>query len=162
MNQDEIHYKKRLTKQQGRLKAEHFCAYQERCQLEVRDKLYSWGLFSNEVEEIIADLISDNFLNEERFALAYVAGKFRMKSWGKRKIKQGLAQKKVSERLIRDAMNSIDAADYYHTLFQLLEKKAALLAEKDGYKRKAKLAQYAVGKGYENDLIFDILNNNNL
>jgi len=162
MNQDEIHFKKRLTKRQGRLKAEYFCAYQERCQQEVRDKLYNWGLFSDEVEEVIADLISDNFLNEERFALAYVAGKFRMKGWGKRKIKLGLVQKRVSERLIRDAINSIDTADYYDVLFRLLKRKAALLKESDPYKRKVKLVQYALGKGYENDLIFDILNNNNL
>jgi len=154
--------KKRFTKAQARLKAESFCAYQERCQQEMRDKLYFWGLHREEVEEVIADLITDNFLNEERFAMAYVSGKFNMKGWGKIKIKQGLKQKMISPRLIDDALRHLDAEGYYEKLTLLLEKKAALLKETDAYKRKNKLAQYAMGKGYENDLIFDVLNNNNL
>ncbi len=154
--------KQKLTKNQARLKAEHFCAYQERCQQEVRDKLYAWGLYSGDVEALIADLITNNFLNEERFAKAYVSGKFNMKGWGKLKIKQGLKQKMISSRLISDALKSLNAGDYDQKLLQLLEKKAMLLKETDRYKRKNKLAQYAMAKGYESDLIFEVLNNNNL
>ena len=152
----------KLTPKQGLAKAEHFCAYQERCQQEVRDKLYSWGLYSGDVEEIIADLITNNFLNEERFAMAYVSGKFNMKGWGKIKIKQGLQQKKISTRLIKDALNSIDDDAYTEKLHTLLSKKASILTEKDLFKRKVKLTHYALNRGYEKDLIFDILKANNL
>lgn len=154
--------KQKLTKNQARLKAEHFCAYQERCQQEVRDKLYLWGLYTSDVEELIATLITANFLNEERFAIAYVSGKFHMKGWGRLKIKQGLKQKQISSRLINDALKGLDANEYEQKLTRLLEKKAILLKETDAYKRKNKLVQYAMGKGYETDLIFDVLNNNNL
>lgn len=91
-------HKKTFSRSQAKLKAEAFCAYQERAQQELRDKLYEWGLHADEVEEIISELIVDNFLNEERFAIAYVSGKFRMKGWGKIKIKQGLKYKNVSEK----------------------------------------------------------------
>src|SRR5690606_17889250 len=96
-----------LTRKQAIEKMEHYCAYQERSQQEVRDKLYSLGLRSADIEEIIADLIQNNFLNEERFAAAYAQGKFRMKSWGKLKIKQGLKLKRVSDKLIVKALNQI-------------------------------------------------------
>src|SRR5438067_9022708 len=88
-------------------KAEHYCAYQERSQQEVRDKLYEWGLHSNDVENVIIELIAANFLNEERFANAYACGKFNQKAWGKNKIKQGLKFKKVSDALIKKALNNI-------------------------------------------------------
>ena len=153
---------KKLTPKQALAKAEHFCAYQERCQQEVRDKLYSWGLYPNDVEEIIADLITHNFLNEERFALAYVSGKFNMKAWGKVKIKQGLQQKRISTRLIHEALKTIDDDVYMEKLSMVLSKKAHTLQEKDSFKRKVKLTQYALARGFENDLIFDILKDNNL
>ena len=86
---------KKITDEKVALsKAEHFCAYQERAQQEVRDKLYEWGLWPDAVENIIVKLIGDNFLNEERFAKAYTQGKFKQKGWGKLKIKQGLKLKK--------------------------------------------------------------------
>ncbi|MFD2962758.1 MULTISPECIES: regulatory protein RecX [Olivibacter] len=153
---------KKLTRQQAKSKAESYCAYQERSQQEMRDKLYSWGLHPVDVEEIIADLITENFLNEERFALAYASGKFTIKSWGKIKIRQGLKLHQISQRLIQDALNQINQQAYYDKLRGLLEKKAAHLKESDPYKRRNKLAQYALSKGYENDFIFDILTNNNL
>ncbi|QKJ30485.1 RecX family transcriptional regulator [Mucilaginibacter mali] len=138
-------------------KAEAFCAYQERAQQEVRDKLYEWGLWPDAVEHIIIKLIGSNFLNEERFAYAYTSGKFNQKGWGKNKIKQGLKFKKVSDVLIRKALSRIDADDYITSLEKLLQKKAAQLNEKDEYKRHYKLKQYAMSRGYENDLICDVL-----
>lgn len=153
---------KKFSRQQAKLKAESYCAYQDRSQQEVRDKLYSWGLHQTDVEELIADLITENFLNEERFAFAYVSGKFKIKGWGKIKIKQGLKLHQIPQRLIQDALNHLEQDEYYHKLKGLLEKKAALLKESDPYKRKNKLVQYALSKGYENELIFDILTNNNL
>lgn len=143
-------------------KAEHYCAYQERSQQEVRDKLYEWGLYTNIVENVIVQLIDGNFLNEERFANAYTRGKFNQKGWGKNKIKQGLKFKKVSDALIKKALNSINGDDYLKMLDKVLQKKAALLTEKNAYKRKYKLQQYALSRGYENDLISDLLKNSDL
>lgn len=146
-----------LDKKSALLKAEHFCAYQERSQQEVRDKLYSYGLKSTEVEEVIAELIESNFLNEQRFAIAYTLGKFRMKGWGKIKIKQGLKLKKVSPKLIDNALKQIEGEVYLERLKGILEKKATLIRENDDFKRKQKLILYAMGKGYEKDLILDVL-----
>ncbi|MDB5023534.1 MAG: regulatory protein RecX [Mucilaginibacter sp.] len=143
-------------------KAEHYCAYQERSQQEVRDKLYEWGLYTNAVENVIVRLLTGNFLNEERFANAYTRGKFNQKGWGKNKIKQGLKFKKVSDPLIKKALHSINGDDYLQMLHKVIQKKAALLSEKDPYKRKYKLQQYALSRGYENDLIADVLKNSEL
>lgn len=152
----------RYTPQQAKLKAQSYCAYQERSQQEIRDKLYSWGLSPTDVETVIAELIVDDFLNEERFAHAYASGKFRMKNWGRHKIKQGLLQKSVSTPLIAAALEKIDEDTYRDTLRALLEKKVHTVTEKDPYKRKYKLIQYAQAKGYEKDLILEILNDNEL
>jgi regulatory protein len=153
----------RITDEKTALaKAEHYCAYQERSQQEVRDKLYEWGLYGTMIESVIVHLIQNNFLNEERFAYAYTQGKFNQKGWGKNKIKQGLKFKKVSDVLIRKALNSVNPDDYLATLNGLLQKKATLLVEKDPYKRKYKLYQYALSRGFENDIISDVLKNSDL
>jgi regulatory protein len=152
----------KLTKEQALTKAEHFCAYQERSQQEVRDKLYEFGLHHAEVEELISTLIEANFLNEERFAIGYSMGKFRIKKWGKLKIKQGLKFKRVPDKIINKAVAAIDPDEYYEAMASLLNKKEAVLVEKDQFKRKYKLSQYLAGKGYERDLINDLLNNNKL
>ncbi|MDB5122169.1 MAG: RecX family transcriptional regulator [Mucilaginibacter sp.] len=141
----------------ARAKAEHYCAYQERSQQEVRDKLYEWGLWPAAVENTVSALIEDNFLNEERFANAYALGKFRQKGWGKAKIKQGLKFKRVPEVLIKKALLAIPGDDYLLTLQKVITKKAKLLTEKDLFKRNYKLKQYALGRGYEGDLIADVL-----
>ena len=93
--------KKITDEKAARLKAEHYCAYQERSQQELRNKLYEWCQYPNMIETIISQLISDNFLNEERFAKAYAKGKFRQKGWGRIKIKQGLKLKQVPNVLIK-------------------------------------------------------------
>lgn len=151
-----------LDKKSALAKAKHWCAFQERSQQEVRNRLYDWGLHTTDVEELIAQLINDNFLNEERFAMAYVSGKFNIKKWGRHKIKQGLKLKYVPEKLINKALNSIDGQQYEDHLLQLAHKKAVLLKEKDGFKRRLKLAAYLQSKGYENDLILLTLKNNQL
>src|SRR5471030_1842002 len=119
-------------------KAEHFCAYQERAQQEVRDKLYEWGLWPDAVENIIVQLIGGNFINEERFANAYAKGKFNQKGWGRIKIKQGLKFKKIPDVLIKKALQTISPDDYLLTLQKVLTKKDGTLTEKDPYKRKYK------------------------
>ena len=148
-----------LDENTARQKAEHYCAYQERSQQEVRDKLYEWGQYPSVVENIISQLIASNFLNEQRFALAYTTGKFRQNGWGKVKIKQGLKLKRVSDPLIKKALNTIDGDEYLAMLKRIVEKKAALMKEKDRFKLNYKLQQYALSRGFEGDLIRDVLNN---
>ena len=154
--------KQQLDKKTALAKAEHYCAYQERSQQEVRDKLYSYGLHSADVEELISELIQANFLNEERFARAYVLGKFRIKHWGRQKLKQGLKIKRVSDNLIKKALTQIGDEEYEQSLRLLIEKKDSLLKEKDPFKRKQKLMQHALSKGYESEMILDCLNSSGL
>jgi regulatory protein len=149
--------KKIYTPKQALLKAASYCAYQERAQQEVRDKLYEWGLHQEDVEEIISQMISDNFLNEERFAIAYTLGKLRIKSWGKIKIKQSLKLKRVSDPLIKIAFSKIDLDEYESKLSDLLEKKQLSLKDKDPYILKNKLFQYALSRGFESDIISSLL-----
>ena len=155
MDQPKPH--KIIDEKEALSKAERYCAYQERSQQEVRDKLYEWGQYPSAVENIISRLIESNFLNEERFAKAYAIGKFRQKGWGKIKIKLGLKFKRVSEPLIKKALNSINGDEYLKMLTTIIEKKAPSIREKDPFKRKYKLHQYALSRGFENDLIQDIL-----
>jgi len=143
-------------------KAEHYCAYQERSQQEVRDKLYEWGLHANVVENIISGLIGDNFLNEERFAKAYTQGKFKQKGWGKIKIKQGLKFKRIPDVLIKKALQTIVYDDYLQMLQKTLAKKSAVTTEKNAYKRNYKLKQYALSRGYEGDIISEVLKDSEL
>jgi regulatory protein len=154
--------RKIFSRQQAKIKAESYCAYQERSQFEIRNKLYEWGLFQNDVEEIISELIESNFLNEERFALAYTLGKFRIKSWGKIKIKQALKLKRVPDKLIKKSLQSIDDDDYLTMLKRILEKKAENITETDPFKRRYLLTRYGSGKGFELDLISDLLISNKL
>lgn len=149
--------KKIIDGQAAYTKAEHYCAYQERSQQEVRDKLYECELKPAEVENIIARLIENNYLNEERFAKAYVQGKFNQKGWGRIKIKQGLKLKRVPDGLIRKVLQTIPDHEYFQTLQNILAKKAATLAEKNPLKRRYKLQQYAMGRGFEGYLIWDAL-----
>lgn len=151
-----------LDKRTALLKAESWCAYQERSQQETRNKLYEYGLHQNEVEEVITELIVTNFLNEERFAMAYVSGKVNIKKWGRIKIKQGLKFKKVPDKLIQKALNSIDGDKYLANLLATAEKKFKVLNEKDPIKKKYKLITYLQTKGFEKDLIFDVLKTNSL
>ncbi len=135
-------------------KIKHYCAYQERAHAEVKQKLYGYGLYKNEVEELLSQLIEENYLNEERFAIAFAGGKFRIKQWGKTKIKYELAQKQVSAYCIKKALASISAEDYEKTLTKLAaEKLKTLQGETNIFTKKSKLQNYLVGKGYEFDLV---------
>lgn len=147
--------KKKLTPNQATIKAQLSCAYQERCQQEMRDKLYEWGLHSNDVENIIANLISDNFLNEERFAKAYAGGKFRIKKWGRIKIKIELKKRKISDYCIKKGMQEIDDADYIKTLKDIITKKLKENPKGKQQVRNYKAAQYAISRGYEGDLVWE-------
>lgn len=136
---------------------QHYCAYQERCHSEVRHKLLELGFRGNELEEAIADLIAEGFLNEERFARSYCSGKFRINQWGRKKIIQALKQKKVSDYCIRKGLEAIDGTEYVETLQQLAEKKLAATDKGQEWIRKQKVQRYLIQKGYENDLITEVL-----
>ncbi|MCX6294519.1 MAG: regulatory protein RecX [Bacteroidetes bacterium] len=149
--------KKKLTPNQALTKAQLSCAYQERCQQEMRDKLYEWGLYSNDVENIIANLISDNYLNEERFAKAFAGGKFRIKKWGKVKIKIELKKRKLSDYCIKKGLQEIDDKEYTKTLKDIIAKKLKENSKGKQQIRNYKAAQYAMSRGYEGDLVWDTL-----
>ena len=137
----------------------HYCKYQERCHSEVRNKLYELGCRTEEVELQIAELIENGILNEERFARAFAGGKFRMKQWGREKIKQQLKLRKVSDYCIRKAMTEIDGDDYEAVLIKLATRKASEIKnDRSLLSRKAKLYRYLVQKGYERDIVTDIIN----
>ena len=149
--------KKNYTPEIAWLKIARWCAYQERSQQEVRDKLYEYGLYSKDVELLISRLIGDNFLNEERFAVAFAGGKFRQLGWGKIKIKSALKQKKVSDYCMRIGLSSISEKDYIIKLEKVIAKRSREEKEKNPMKRMYKLAHYAISRGYESDLVWDIL-----
>ncbi|WP_461135138.1 regulatory protein RecX [Spirosoma lituiforme] len=138
-------------------KAAMFCAYQERTQQEVRDRLKEWGVSGDDAEEVIAELIQQNYLNEERFAKSFAGGKFRVKGWGRRKIRQHLQQRGISGYNLDQAMNEIAPDDYRETLADLLAKKRQSLRDDSPLVVKQKLVRYALSKGYESELIFSVL-----
>lgn len=148
---------KSLTPTQAKARAQYYCAYQERSQQEVRDKIYSWGLHKKDVENLIATLIEDNYLNEERFANAYVSGKFRINNWGRNKIIQGLKAKNVSENLIKSALKSLDEEEYVLTVEKQATKKWESTKDPNIYSRKQKTYTYLLSKGYEHAIIQEVL-----
>jgi regulatory protein len=149
--------KKYLSRSEALQKLMSYCAYQERCHDEVKQKLFDLGVYYEEADVIIVDLITNNFLNEERFAKAFAGGKFRVKKWGRKKIIQELKMKKISDYCIKQGMKEIDAEDYWSVLNQLAEQKMASLKDKNVLVKKNKTSKYLASKGYEMDLIWDVL-----
>ena len=152
-------YKKQLTKEEAFQKLKHYCAYQERCHSEVKEKLYNLGIWKKDHDEIIATLIEDNYLNEERFAIAYAGGRFRIKKWGRTKIKYELKQKQVSDYCIKKALKQIDEEDYLKVLGKLAKEKYASLKNDQPLIRKKKTITYLQQKGYEYELIIHSIEN---
>ena len=141
----------------AREKIQAYCAYQERCHMEVTMKLKSWGLIQEAIDLLIVELIQFNFLNEERYARSFARGKFRIKKWGKIKIRIALKKRDINFKCIDLSMLEIDDKTYFNTLKELLQKKNATVKETNSYKRKMKLISYLVSRGYEYDLIHDAL-----
>ncbi len=148
---------KRLTPDQARIKIQSYCAYQERSHREVRDKLYSFGLYKDDVDQLTVELLDQNFLNEERFAQAYVSGKFRIKRWGRKKIELHLKEKGVSAYCIKQGFKEIDADEYLKVLSELADYKMKSVTAKNDFERKAKTANYLVGRGFESELVWSTL-----
>jgi len=148
---------KYISKEEALIKLQKYCAYQDRCHQEVRAKLLELEIFGDDLENIIVDLISEKFLDEERFARSYVRGKFRMKSWGRIRIRQELKQRNISPYCLRKGFEEINEIDYEATLTKLIKKKNKEEREKNEFKRKGKLAQYAIRKGYETYLVWKVI-----
>ncbi|MFC5270653.1 regulatory protein RecX [Adhaeribacter terreus] len=148
---------KTYTPKEALLKAAAYCAYQERTQQEVRDKLYTYGLEPEDVEELIVKLCAEKMIDEERYAASYVRGKYGIKKWGRRKILQGLKGKRISDYCIKKGMKEIDPEVYWENLLHLTEKKMRSEKESNPFARKQKITYYLQTKGYETDLIQDAL-----
>lgn len=147
--------KKSYTVKEATLKLMQYCAYRDRSQKEVEEKLLEMRMIPQAREEIIIKLMQEDFLNEERFARSFVRGKFRIKKWGKKKIKQELKFREISTPIINLAMTEIDEKEYVKTVYQLAEKKLNLLKEPNNFKRRKKLADYLLQKGYEAGLVYE-------
>jgi regulatory protein len=136
-------------------KVRHYCAYQERSHAEVRQKLYGYGLWKDDVEAMMALLITEDYLNEERFAIAYAGGHFRVKHWGRIKIRYELRQKQVSEYNIKRGLESIDEEDYLKVLSSLAKEKWNSInhADQTDFIKSVKTQAYLIQKGFEADLV---------
>lgn len=148
----------RLTPLMAEHKIKNWCAYQERSHNETRYKLIEYGLSMDDADQIIVKLIADNFLNEERFALALTSGKLRIKHWGRNKIKIELKKHKVSDYCINKAMKSIDYDEYEKILQTVIEKKFTSLGASDSKKNFYTTLKYVASKGFESNLITEHLN----
>ena len=155
--QESSRNKKRSTPSEALAKLHRYCAYQERSHQEARNKLFELGLYASEVDEVLSQLITDGFLNEERFAKAFAGGRFRMKKWGRLKIVNELEAKGLTRNCIKAGLKEIDETDYHKTLADLLEKKSEQLAEPNEFVRRDKLSKYAIQKGFEPELVWTLL-----
>lgn len=142
-----------LTAREALEKAQQYCAYQERCQYDVRQKLKVWRVDNETAEWIISELILEEFINEARYAKAYASGKFRIKKWGRLKISAGLRQKQIGEMNIEAALNAIDEHAYFDQLIELISNKITSFGLPLSFEEEQKLIQQLYRKGYEPNLI---------
>jgi len=149
---------KTFTVDEAKKKLEHYCAYQERCHQEVQQKLKSMNMIPEASDFIIVHLLQHNFLNEERFAKTFVRGKFNIKKWGKYRLTRELKRKDISKYNINQALNEIKEEEYVEVFNDLAEKKAFLIKEKNSYKKKKKLTDYLLYRGWESYLVYDKVN----
>lgn len=144
----------KLTRDQALPKIKHYCAYQERSHKEVKEKLYAFGLYKQDVEVLLAQMIEEGYLNEQRFAEQFAGGKFRMKQWGRKKIERELQQRQVSAYCIKKGLQQISDTDYVHTIEKLATQKWLLLkGEMNIFIKKRKLQDYLLQKGFELALV---------
>jgi regulatory protein len=149
---------KTYTVDEALSRLQSYCAYQERCHKEVHQKLKSMNMIPLAIDEIIVKLIKQNYLNESRFAKTYVHGKLRIKKWGRHRLKRELKQRDVSSNIIRLTINDIDEQEYLSIFNALAEKKVASLTDTNLFKRKKKLTDYLLYRGWESALVYDKVN----
>ena len=147
--------KKTYTLQEATKKLEYYCAYQERCHQEVRQKLVTMHMIPEAIDIIIVHLLQHNFLNEERFAKTFVSGKFRIKAWGRRRLTYELKKKDIGKVNINQALAEIDIEEYIEVFNGLAEKKANSITESNKHKKKQKLIDYLLYRGWETHLVYE-------
>ncbi|MEN8879760.1 MAG: regulatory protein RecX [Polaribacter sp.] len=150
--------KKSFTVDEIKRKLEQYCVYQDRCHKEVEQKMRDYELIPEAKEIILLSLMQDNFLNEERFAKSFARGKFRIKSWGKQRITRELKFRDISAYNIKTALKEIDEQAYLKTIYSITEKRSTSISETNNYKKKKKLIDFLMRKGFENELIFKTVN----
>jgi regulatory protein len=148
---------KKIAPEEARQKIYRYCAYQERCHQEVKAKLFDYGINRQDTDEIMTDLITAGYLNEERFAKAFAGGKFRMKNWGRVKIERELEIRGLTPACIRSGLNEIEDKSYQEVLRKLIQNKTDQLKEPNEFIKKDKIASYVIQKGFEPDLVWRIL-----
>lgn len=137
-------------------KLEGYCAYQDRCHKEVNSKLKEMGMIPEAIDEIVGHLIKENFLNEERFARSFARGKFNIKKWGKKRIINELKQRDITKYNLKLALKEIDEDIYLETLEILAKKRAMQLTETNVFRKRKKLADYLLYRGWESPLVYEI------
>ncbi|PHQ29753.1 regulatory protein RecX [Leeuwenhoekiella nanhaiensis] len=153
MNQHSV---KTYTVEEAKRKLEKYCAYQDRCHKEVRDKLVEMRMMPEAVDAVLYHLLQHKFLDEERFARSFARGKFRHKKWGKNRIKQELKQREIGDYLIKKAFTEIPESEYLNTFDELAQKRFdQLTGETDKYKKRKKLADYMAYRGWPGDWIYE-------
>jgi regulatory protein len=156
-NNEEQSPKKNWSLEEARGKLETFCSYQERCAWELRRKLFEKGISGTATEKILAELEASGFVDEERFARSYARGKFRIKKWGRARIRQELKLREISGPTIQLGLSEIDGEEYFATLEREAEKKWEKTKETDAYKKRYLVTKYLMSKGFEQDLIQEAL-----
>lgn len=149
---------KTYTVEEALLKLQNYCSYQERSHQEVRQKLIGMRMIPEAIDNIIVHLLEHNFLNEERFAITYVSGKFRIKKWGRRRLTLELKKKGVGEFNINQAINEINETEYIDTFNALAENRLNYIKETNKFKKKKKLADYLLYRGWESHLVYEKVN----
>jgi regulatory protein len=137
-------------------KLEGYCAYQDRCHKEVNSKLKEMGMIPAAIDEIVGHLLKENFLNEERFARSFARGKFNIKKWGKKRIINELKQRDITKYNLKLALKEIDEDIYLETLEILAKKRAMQLTETNVFRKRKKLADYLLYRGWESPLVYEI------
>ena len=153
-----MYNRKTYTVDEALLKLQNYCAYQERCHQEVRQKLKGMHMIPEAIDKIIVHLLEHNFLNEERFAKTFVSGKFKIKKWGKYRLTLELKKKDISKHNINLAISQITNTEYIEVFNDLAEKKVISIRESDKWKKKKKLVDYLLYRGWESYLVYDKVN----
>ena len=149
-------YRKSYTVEEASKRMQQFCAFRERCHMEVVQKLLEMHMIPQAIDRIVVNLIEEGFLNEERFAKEFARGKFRQKHWGKTRIRRALKQREISEYLIQKALGEIDTGAYLKSFNTLAEKRwAELKAEKNLQRKKKKLVDYLLYRGWESEMVYN-------
>ena len=146
-----------LTPDQAFDKMAKYCAYQERCVKDVRDKLKTFDIAQEERDKILDYLLDNRFVNDERFAKSFVRGKINQSGWGLNKIRFHLVQKGIAKETIDEAFEQTDEEVYRQRLIDILKTKSKTVKAENDFEKNRKLAAYAMQRGFEGDLVWEVL-----